>query len=225
MVAQSRLDSIARRYAPRRRPAPPPGAHRRCEPSRAGPSEPRASGTEQHDRTEHLAALHATEGGLDVAQGDGLADEAVEVEPPLEVELDEDGKSREGRHPRTSSASAGRPGRRTRSSAGRCASRGSGRRPGRGCRPGRGVEGLLHHRRVAHRLDADVRPVAPGERTHRLDRVGRRRVDQVGAPKLGRGRACADRGRRRSPWSPRRGPPRHRSAANPPAAEHGDRVP
>jgi len=125
-------------------------AHNRAaRPSRAGPSEPRRQAPSSTTERSTSPALHATEGGLDVAQGDGLADEAVEVEPPLEVELDEDGEVTEGRQSRTSSASAGRPGRKNSIIGRSMRISGSGRRPGRGCRPGRGaLEGLLHHRRL-----------------------------------------------------------------------------
>ena len=56
------------------------------------------SSTSQHDDgAEHLAALHLVERLLDVVEGDLLADEAVEVEPPWRYRSISIGKSRDGR--------------------------------------------------------------------------------------------------------------------------------
>ena len=45
--------------------------------------------SEHHDAAEHLASLHLVERLLDRIEFDGLRHEAVEVEPPLEVEVDQ----------------------------------------------------------------------------------------------------------------------------------------
>src|SRR3712207_732841 len=49
-----------------------------------------ATGPSEDDhRTQHLAALHLVEGLLEVLQGDRLADERVQGESPLQVQVDE----------------------------------------------------------------------------------------------------------------------------------------
>ena len=54
-------------------------------------------GLQHDDRPQDLAALHAGEGLLDLVDADRLADEAVEVEPPVEVEVDQHGEVARGR--------------------------------------------------------------------------------------------------------------------------------
>src|SRR5688500_12447654 len=48
--------------------------------------------SEDHDASEHIAALHAVERLLDAVEPDRLRDEAVEIEPALEVEIDQEGE-------------------------------------------------------------------------------------------------------------------------------------
>ena len=151
------------------------------------------------DRAQHLAALHAGEGVLDLVDADGLADEAVEVEPSGQVEVDEHGEV-----PRGEAVAV--PARLQRAAAAEELDHGQvDAHVGRGDAdlhqgPGQvaGQEGLLHHRRVPDRLDADVGAVATRERADRLDRVGRAGVDGVRrAERRGGLELSRRRGRRR----------------------------
>jgi hypothetical protein len=69
---------------PRRVPQAAAGRRGLSEQSGVVPRSPRVrvsdSGTEHDDRAQHLSAGHLGEGILDGVEGDGLADEAVEVE-------------------------------------------------------------------------------------------------------------------------------------------------
>ena len=123
---------------------------------------------------------HPREGVLDLVDPDGLGDEAVEVELSVQVEVHEHGEV-----PRGEAVAV--PARLQRAAAAEELDHGQvDAHVGRGDAdlhqgPGQVArhEGLLHHRRVPHRLDADVGPVATREGADRLDRVGRAGVDGV----------------------------------------------
>src|SRR4051812_40813540 len=57
--------------------------------AQAPPHEPGTRSGHDDDAAEDLAPFHPVEGLLDLVEGDGLADEAVQVEPALQIEVDQ----------------------------------------------------------------------------------------------------------------------------------------
>ena len=120
------------------------------------------------------------EGGLDPVDADGLADEAVEVEPPVQVEVDEHREVAGGE-------AVAVPARLQRATPPEELDHGQvdahvGRRDTdlhQRARQVAGQEGLLHDGGIPDRLDADVGPVAARERLDRLHGVAGAGVDGV----------------------------------------------
>src|SRR5665213_4414089 len=122
---------------------------------------------------------------FDIVEADRLADEPVQVEPSLQVEVDQHGEVPR----REAVAVPARP---------QLAApteeldhgkvdphvRGGHTHLHQGAGQVAGVEGLFHYLRVAHRLDADVCAVPVGEGLHGCDHVFARGVDHVGGPEL-----------------------------------------
>ena len=141
-----------------------------------------------HDRAQHLAALHLVEGLLDAVERDRLGHEAVEVEPALQVQVDQHREVAAGQ------AVAVPAGLERAATAEELDHRDlrhrhvGGRHADLHDRAGQvaGEERLLEHRGVADGLDDDVRAQAAGGLAHALDRVARRGVDGVGGAEVRR---------------------------------------
>ena len=129
--------------------------------------------SEHDDGAQHLAALHLVERVLDVVEADGLAHEALEVEAPVEVQVDE--------HREVARREAvAVPARLERAAATEELDHrqlDAHRRVGHahlhdGAREVARVERLLEHLGATDRFDADVGAVAVGERADRFDGIG-----------------------------------------------------
>src|SRR3954452_10404793 len=125
---------------------------------------------EDDHAAQHVAVVHLLERGLDVVQDDRLGDERVEVEAALQVQVDQHREVPGGQ-------AVAVPGGLHRTAAaedldqrqGDLAVRRGGADQDHPAGQVAGVEGLLEHRRVPDRVDADVHPEAVRVALDRLD--------------------------------------------------------